>query len=459
MQVDIPGILKILLHRLKDSGLDAWAGVITAMVFYAEYVGYGVSIGGRLTGLGLDGKALGTLMVFGAVLACGVGSIFARGVILAGPRAASVMVFGLGLEAITAHSELPSKFTSTTLGMFLMLLAAAVTQIFGTFPKIQHRFSTADVSLTRGFMFASAVSIVAGMAFDHLAGCMAANWAMTLSIFAGSVGVGVGFQFISDKFAKLRPLGTLGLPVAMMLAWAAFDALTPYFSNGPSDKCNTLGTGGFQLEALANQMPLLLIWRSGFDGISFPVLFISAGYGLLLGLVMLIESLTALESLTLSGGEVGSVLETDWPRNVRVSAAVNLVSSAFGLACSSWSTSRSKLLEQAQARSRLASVIHGVSIVLITVIAMPWMSRIPVLAIAVALTLVAIQMIDSKTLGLWQPGYQTDAPPQKLWEVWWFWLVLLIALISRQAIYGFVAASIIFWGQRLLFPEPRSVRV
>jgi MFS superfamily sulfate permease-like transporter len=189
-------------------------------------------------------------------------------------------------------------------------------------------------------------------------------------------------------------------------------------------------------------LPLAHIWRSGFDSIGFSVIWLPVLCGLFLGTVMLIESLTTLEALTPSDEQTGSFLKTDWSRNIRVSAAVNMLSSVFGLACSSWSTSRSKLMEQAQARSRLSSFIHGLSIALIAIIAEPLMSRLPVLAIAVALTLVGIQMIDSQTVGLWQPGYRANAKPQNLWGVWWFWLVLAITFCSGKAIVAFIVA----WG-------------
>lgn len=412
------------------------------MVFYVEYVGYGAAIGSQLAAGGQTRNALGTLMVLGAVVACGLGSMFARGAILAGPRAASVAVFALGLELIATQNESSAKFTTTTFGMLVMLLVAAITQLAGTHPKVREIFAKMPVFLSRGFMFASAVSIVAGMANDQLSYCINANWALALAIFAGAVGVGVGLQWAGENFARLSFLATLSLPVAVLLAWAAFAPLEPYFSNDRSHKCNTLGSGGLQWTALADQMPLAHLGRGGFDSISFSVIWLPILCGLFLGTVMLIESLTTLEGLTASDKQTGSFLKTDWSRNIRVSAAVNMLSSLFGLACSSWSTSRSKLMGQAGARSRFSSLIHGLSIALIAIIAEPWMSRLPVLAIAVALTLVGVQMIDSKTVGLWQPGYRANAKPQNLWGVWWFWLILAITFYFEKAIIAFVFA----WG-------------
>lgn len=435
------------LHaRFRLPFLDIWAGAVTALVFYAEYIGYGASIGSKLPGLGQTGSALGTVMVFGAVLVCGIVSLFNRGVILSGTRAASVAVFIAWLEMASQLSDVSNRMSVVSLGTVVMLLVASAIQLLGTQAKVRQLFSTAPIPLTRGFMYASAVTIFAGTVQKQLAGCIEANMPMTFLIFFGSVAVGVWLPLICERKVQLKPFAALGLPVAVLTAWSAFSWVQASFSAHGLSQCNTLGSSGLQLEAFVQHMPFSSNNGTAFSAQGLRVFAIAGLYGLLLGTVLLIESLTALESMTIGSDNAVGVDESDWPRQMRISAAANLVSSLLGMACSSFSTSRSKLLSQAGGSSRLATFSHGISLIAIAAIALPWMAKIPVIAIGVALALVAIQMIDTKTMNhVWKPGYKADAAPENLWNVWWFWCVLAIAILTGQSILGFVAATGLFW--------------
>jgi MFS superfamily sulfate permease-like transporter len=339
-----------------------------------------------------------------------------------------------------------------------MTMVAGFVQLLGTNAMIRKQVESAEVSITRGFMFASAVSIVAGVAQKHLSGCMAANMVATVVIFSASIAVGVGVPFVFERFEKLRSLAALGLPAAVMVAWGAFNTLESQYQGSLSRQCNRLGSGGLQWGAFTEHLPLALSWHETIQHVSSSAMVKSVIYGFLLGTVMLIESLTALEALTIGGQKSGGIHKSDWPRYMKVSAVVNVIAASIGLVCSTWSMSRSALLVQARANTRVASITHGLIIITLAVVAMPWMSKIPVLAIGVALTLVAIQMIDSKTMNVvWKPGYDANAKPKSLWGVWWFWLVLIISFFTEQAIYGLAVASFVFWAGGCLSQRLRPV--
>jgi MFS superfamily sulfate permease-like transporter len=435
-----------LFARFKLPLLDIWAGAIAALVFYAEYVGYGASIGSKLPGLGQTGNALGTVMVFGAVLVCGIGSLFNRGVILSGTRSASTMVFVSWLDIASQWSDVSNRMSIVSAGTVVMLIVASALQLLGTHGWIRKKFASAPVALTKGFMYASAVSIMAGMVQKQLAGCIESNMPLTFMIFLGSVTIGVLLPWACEKSETSKPFAALGLPVAVIAAWASFAWLQSSFSTQGLSHCNTLGSSGLQWDSFVQHMPFSSNGSTAFNVAGQRVLVIAVLYGLLLGTVLLIESLTALESMNIGPDNAVGVVESDWPRQMRISAAVNLFSSLLGLAFSSFSTSRSKLLTQAGGSSRLASFSHGLSLIAIAVIALPWMAKIPVIAIGVALALVAIQMIDTKMVNIiWKPGYKADAAPESLRNVWWFWSVLVIGVWTGQSIWGFVVASGFFW--------------
>jgi MFS superfamily sulfate permease-like transporter len=435
-----------LFSRSKFPMLDIWAGAITALVFYAEYVGYGASIGSKLPGLGQTGNALGTVMVFGAVLVCGIGSLFNRGVILSGTRSASTMVFVSWLEIASQTSDVSNRMSIVSTGTVVMLIVASALQLLGTLGSIRRKIASAPVALTKGFMYASAVSIMAGLVQKQLAGCIESNMPLTFVIFFGSVAIGVLFPWVCEKSEISKPFAALGLPVAVIAAWATFAWLQSSFSTQGLSHCNTLGSSGLQWDAFVQHMPFGPYAGKTFNEVDLRVLALAVVFGLALGIVLLIESLTALESMNIGPDNAVGVVESDWARQMRISAAVNLASSVVGLACSSFSTSRSKLLTQAGGSSRVASFSHGLSLIAIAVIALPWMAKIPVIAIGVALALVAIQMIDAKMVNLiWQPGYRVDAAPESLWSVWWFWSVVLIGACTDRPILGLFAAAGLLW--------------
>ncbi|MDB5894779.1 MAG: SulP family inorganic anion transporter, partial [Rhodoferax sp.] len=110
----------------RASPWDLFAGVLTALAFYAEYISLGSNLGENLAGAGQAKAALGAMLVIGAVLACCIGALFGPQPLLAGPRAASLLVLGAGLAYATEHAaDLSMAVQTDTLAVALMLCVSA----------------------------------------------------------------------------------------------------------------------------------------------------------------------------------------------------------------------------------------------------------------------------------------------------------------------------------------------
>ncbi|MEG2046885.1 MAG: hypothetical protein RR100_08570, partial [Comamonas sp.] len=101
-----------------DSGLrlwlaGLWAGLASAAICYAEYLGLGAVLGPALLGYGDQSKSVGTLLVVLSACLSGLLLAWRRMPYLAGPRGASLSMLVLclvGLQKLlpgTAAQQLP----------------------------------------------------------------------------------------------------------------------------------------------------------------------------------------------------------------------------------------------------------------------------------------------------------------------------------------------------------------
>lgn len=419
---------------------NVFAGLLTALVFYAEYISLGASLGGQISGFGRDaGQALGSLLVLTSVWVCCLFAIVGRlpQPMLAGPRAASLLVMGLGLVWTRQHTQdLVLLSETATLALMVMLLTSGLAQLAGLHPGVRRRVQHANKALTRGFIFATAAGIVAGAVDKQLAGCLQSNFWLSTTIFFAGVMVGAGWMRWCDGSVERQRFKIAALPLGMALAWVGYALLLKGQTSATG--CGTLGSAGLQWTSLVERLPDVARLSAAWQAMQIWHWLVLALLGLAMGLVQLIETLTALESTESTAGNAQA-----WPRYLAVSAAANLVCAPLALSCSSFSGARSTALAQAGAQSSTAVLAHGVALGLVVWLASEWIGHIPLLAIGVASALIAIQMIDGATQRqVWSPGYRSRATPVQVRTTWLFWLVTVVGVLSGQAIWGLVAASI-----------------
>lgn len=416
------------------------AGSITAVVFYAEYLSLGATLGSSVTG-GAGASATGTLLVVGAVGLCCLSALAWRLPLplLSGPRAASVLLLIFGVEWVGTHSPptLSSPHT-VMLAMALMLVVGACVQLLGLFTQVQDFVANADKWVTRGFLFITAVGIVGQMVKNQLAGCLLFNFWPAALVFFVSLGLAISWSRFCDHNQHLRPLRVLkvlSIFIGMGLAWGGHFLLLPGATSATG--CGTLGTIGLDWKTLVERIPGAYELPTALRGMSLLNWLVVALIGCAMGLVQLIETLTAFESI--SSTRTRPEL---WRRYIAAGVTANLLAAPLGMSGSSLSGSRSTAAVEAQGRSSLTVLVHGMVLAVLMVLATGLIASIPVLAIAVALALVAVQMIDDVTRKeVWEPGYRPEASSQDVRSTWLFWLVLLAGFWSGQAMMGLLTGG------------------
>lgn len=412
---------------------DMFAGCFTAVVFYAEYIGMGVVLGQALPGPVASSVALGCTMVVGAVIVNCVMGAALREPLLAGPRAASlaVLVAGMKFSADYANDD-AARLPAALAALATMLVVAAATQLTGTLPRVRAWLACTSVALRKGFVFSTAVGIVVGLASAQLDGCLRVSPALTAAVMVVSVAVALGWsRWCSrpDSRPRRRRLAPFSLIIGTALASAGYYALLAPFAL--EDLCATVGSAAHEgasllqpgvsaanFEVAARSLPLW-IW---------PVLVL---IGALLGLVLLLESLTALRETREPTPPVV------WAAHLKLRALVNVAAAPLGLACSSVSMVRTNALIESAGSTRLAVLFHGMALIAILLFLHDWIGALPQLAVAVALMLLAIQMIDEETrTGVWRRGYGPNASPERVRSAWAFWGVVALSLAAGSALHS-----------------------
>ncbi|MFL9923704.1 SulP family inorganic anion transporter [Herbaspirillum lusitanum] len=404
------------VKQLRQPVLDLWAGALTACVFYAEYVSLGAALGDTLPGR--SGSALGALMVLGAVV---VGSVLAIGrprALLIGPRSASLAVLIAGMKFAIAQAGIPEAGREIALTALLtMLMTAAAVQLLGLLPTVQRWISHSNVALRKGFMFATGVGIVVGLGTTQLKGCLHIDPVRTAAVTLASVIAGLTWNSLC-KYPGLRHtamarLAPLAIPVSVALATAGYYLFIANQVSG--GYCGTIGSSGLHFSLLQDIVISPYTLHVAWHHLPLWVWPALIGIGLLLGCVMLLESMT-----TLRDSKDGTD-RVYWPAHVGGLAFTNAISALLGLSCSCLSTSRTNALIESHGRTRVAVLAHGLGVLCICLFLTGVISLLPQLAIAVALMIVAIQTIDEETRrDVWANGYSPGAPVPSLHTSWIF---------------------------------------
>lgn len=421
--------------------VNLWAGAASAVIFYAEYLGLGASLGESLFGKSATATATGSLLVLLAVVLACLLAVFSRTVYMAGPRGASVVVAG-GLAGWlgTAFSASPQQQV-VLLG--LMLTSAAVTVLAAMHKRVRSLMSDTPAWLIQGFMYATAASIIAGAVNRKLYGCLKVDELTAWAIFLPAVALGVLWKPVLKRWAERRPPGKrrastllqpLGLLAAAALSWAAYEATALALPHGAD--CKRMGETPLDWTMLGDRAGHAV---SVFSGAVSPSAFIAALLvGLLLGVVLLIEDLT-----TFKIDNTRDLTQRDRKRMLVVSAAANIAAATVGASSSSYSTSRTVALRNLGGDHRLAVLMHGVAVAAIALLADRWVAQVPGLTVAVALTLVGTQMIGHDTVQLWRLAYRPTARPRVVQAGWMFWCVLGVSIAFNQPLLGFASGVVV----------------
>lgn len=412
---------------------DAVAGVVTAAVFYAEYTGLGALLGAALPGQA--SVAQGGLMVIGAVVISSLLALAVRQPFIAGPRAASLAVLIVGMKFAAEHSTTQEgRFFVAMAALATMQVLAAATLLLGLIPAVQHFIDSSHIALKKGFVFATAVGIVVGLGAAQLDGCLRINPFMTTAIAITSIGIALAWAH-SCRAAKFnRPWQFRLAPLSMMVGVgvATLGYYTLLVQTARDGFCGTLGTVGLQLGQLKNLvvMPSTFVVAAGY--LPWWVWMVLALIGVLQGGVLLLESMTALSDRKDPSGT------GFWSSQLKLRALVNLLSAPLGFTSSSLSASRTSALLEAHGKTRLAVLFHGLGLLAILFFCDVWIAKLPVIAVAVALVLVATQMIDDDTRnGVWRDGYAPNASSASMGVTWLFWCVLTLSVLAGSVLRYF----------------------
>lgn len=412
---------------------DALAGGITAAVFYAEYIGLGAALGAALPGR--SAAALGVLMVTGAVVVSSLLAITVRQPFLAGPRAASLAVLIVGMKFAAEHSiAAEGRFAAAMSALVIMLIASAAILLLGLIPLVQRYIDNCHVALRKGFVFATAVGIVVGLSASQLDGCLEISPLLTAAIAVSSVGSALAWVHVCRGAQATRPWLTKLAPLSLVVG-VAIATLGYYVFIAESARdglCSTLGSVGLQF----GQLKVLVVSPATFvtaaNYLPWWVWLVLIVLGVLQGGVLLLESLTTLRDNKDSSGTIS------WASQLKLRALVNLLCAPLGLASSSLSASRTTAMLEAHGKTRLAVLFHGMALVAILFFCSAWIAKVPNLAVAVALLLVATQMIDEETRNtVWRGGYLPDASETGIGITWVFWSVLGFSVAAGSTLRYF----------------------
>ena len=425
---------------------DFWAGGATALIFYVEYLGLGALLADAL-GPGLvDGAALGALLIVLPVFLSCMFSARTRGASLAGPRAASTALTTKLLLAMTLLS--PVLVQQKTAVLALMTASAGITVLAGRHRWLQSRMDRAPRWLVQGFMFATAVGIISGGASaGRLLDCLLVDSAATWLAYLPAVALGIGWkpwvQALLRRLASQHApqclqrgcarLQQMGLPAASAISWLIYEQTPLAMPHGPF--CGRFGNMRIESSLLFQRL------QENFGQLhqlSLPTVGAAVLGGVLVGLVLLLESLTAFAlnrgNPTYCKAQPGMLLAT---------AASGLLSATIGAAASSFSTSRTVALRSLGGTGRTAVVAHGFTLVLIAFVAAPWLGQMPRLTGAVALTLVGVQMMSRDMAHFWRGAYQPRALYRRRLSGLSFWLVVGVGVAFNNALVGFLLMAVV----------------
>lgn len=438
---------------------NAWAGMASATICYAEYMGLGAVIGPALLGYGDQSKSVGTLLVLlAASLSCVIWC-FRNAAILAGPRGASLSVLALVLMWLQAHFSITAAQQLPMLGAVMLGVAAALW--LSSASRWQSLLDALPTWLVPSFLYASAIGIAASAVSKYLYSCLQLSAWQTWGIYLVATLVGVLMPMVcrhaAQRYMATAPaiakafsaLQGMSMMLAAGVAWWGYSLSSLHTSAG--GRCARLGTVELELHTLTERM-YTLTQASHWTSLLGPLLCALIA-GLAVGIVVVIESRTAMQTLE---GLVSAKNPSDTmpipskPAALRTLGKMHLLLGGLTTAPVSISQSRTQLLWTFGGRSPNAALLHGVSLLLIAWVASPWLAWLPQLSLAVLMTLIAIQMVSPHVIAIWRKAYDPHiAPALGLRAGLGLWLAIAITALTGQVLMAFLIPAIVFGFFRL----------
>lgn len=353
--------LSVLRSRWRCALGDLFAGGFTAVVFYAEYIGMGVVLGGALPGPVASGVALGCTMVVGAAIVNCVLGVTLRQPLLAGPRAASlaVLVAGMKFSADYANDE-AARLPAALAALTVMLLTGAAVQLAGLLPRVRAGLCCTSVALRKGFVFSTAVGIVVGLGSAQLDACLRMNPAGTVVVAMGAAAALGWSRWCRPAAGGPQWRGTLApfsLVIGVAVACAGYYALLPALAE--PGFCGVLSASNLHVAIHLQPGLSPAIWAAASHVLPLWIWAVLVLLGMLMGLMLLLETLMALRENRDQTRAAG------WPAHIKLRALANFVCAPLGLVSGSISPARTNALAECGGRSRLALLVHGIGLVAI----------------------------------------------------------------------------------------------
>ena len=427
-----------------------WAGLASAAICYAEYLGLGAVLGPALLGYGDQSKSVGTLLVVLSAIVASLLLGLRKYPFLAGPRGASLSMLVLGLLWLQSHFSVTARQQLPIL-LCLMLGCAAMLWLAGA-QRTQQLFSKLPNWLVPSFIYASAVGIAAGAVSKYLYSCLQIAPVQTWGIFFSATLIGIvwpmAFNAIDSKFKDSRPrcasiaraLQGLALIAAAGFAWVAYELSALHL--GQSGQCARLGRVDLDLQMLTERTRSLLhFWDFGMPAAALLCALI---LGIAVGVVSAIENLTTIDSLRSTAQSTGAAMPAP-SALLRLNAASNVLLGACTTVTASLSQSRTQLLWNLGRPSHWAVLFHALALAAIALLISRWLAWLPQLALAVLMTLVATQMVGKNAVQIWKNAYDPNViAASGLRAGLGLWLVLGITAVTGQVLLAFVLPAAMY---------------
>ncbi len=314
---------------------------------------------------------------------------------------------------------------------------------------VQWTFDHLPPWLIPAFVYAAALSIVASASHKYLYNCLMVSEWQTWGIFLGGVLAGLAWQNLCQHLARqaqlpptveglARSLCGTSLVVGAGTAWLLYEYSSLRYAS--AGMCSRLGVLDLNLQPFFQRMALLT--EQQLHLVPLPALLTAAVWGLFVGVVVLIESRTAVATLVelLRKTQRHPQAETMHTPLMRWNAGCQALLTPATTIASSVSQSRSQVIWNLYQPSAMAVLLHALALMSIALFAGHWLARLPQIALVVLMTLVACGMLIQSITQTWQQAYSIKH--RGIAGGLGLWAVLLISVVTGQTLLGFVIPAI-----------------
>ena len=420
----------------SSRGADVAIGALAALIYLGEYLGQGAIANkafntGSVTALAT--AAFGTLLTLW---------LSARRNPLAGPRFLSVVCYAAILDYALAVPALKGGGALLAFAVASLCLSASGLWLilacrFGWEGRLRALMSLPALG---ALAFIVATTTISG----QLTGLNACDTGLAwpaLAVAATVVCVAFGMKY------SLRP-GSM--PHRARLCVALLFGALMYFGWRAVAPTPALCGAISQIQGGGLRDALMGAWRWPAQALPAlahaEVLLTLLAGSVVLALLCLIDTVSAASSLASDEGRP----DADTSRDLLATGVGNLVGGLLGLLPISLSLSRSRTVAELRpASGRLPAFSHAAVLLLLLVLLVPlqWplLDYLPKAAIAGALIVVSIEMIDEKSVLLWRAGLgETQARTTLAAAVWVFALALGVAVLVAVGPQSRLAVSVGF---------------